>query len=137
MGMMATYIMLIFSVSVVFMLMGYHGAMWDVLTSSFMPDGTPTPISDLIINAIFQVFLDPRLLAIIVGGSITAFLLGGSNFSVMFLIPLLIIEAVMNYFILPTSLLFDASAGLLGIGVWLFLNILLMLAIIEFVRGQV
>ena len=46
-------------------------------------------------------------------------------------------DAVLNYFILPTSFLFDSTLpDFLRIGVAVFFNILLLLTMLEFIRGQ-
>ena len=136
MGMLTTYVMLIFSISAVFYLMGYHGAMFDAFSAAD-GIGSTEPISTTIMSSMFNVFTDWRLLAMIGAVSVSAWLLGGSSFSVMFFIPLLMLSAVLNYFILPTSFLFDSTLpDFLRIGVAVFFNILLLLTMLEFIRGQ-
>lgn len=88
-------------------------------------------------SSMFAIFSDWRLLAMIGAVSVSAWLLGGSSFSVMFFIPLLMLSAVLNYFVLPTSFLFDSTLpDVLRIGVAVFFNILLLLTMLEFIRGQ-
>lgn len=136
MGMLTTYVMLIFSISAVFYMMGYHGAMWDTFSSAG-GIGSTEPISSTIMSSMFAIFSDWRLLAMIGAVSVSAWLLGGSSFSVMFFIPLLMLSAVLNYFVLPTSFLFDSTLpDVLRIGVAVFFNILLLLTMLEFIRGQ-
>lgn len=78
------------------------------------------------------------LFAILLGAGVLAALLGG--FSAMYIIPALIIIAIVNLVVMPYSFLFDPSIpesvfNFLFIPLIAIFNIITVLAVIDFVRG--
>jgi hypothetical protein len=74
------------------------------------------------------------LIALAITG-LVASLLGG--FSAMFIIPLLIVSAVAVYLVLPFSFIFSmAMPDEIRIPLFVFMNIITVIAFIDFVRGS-
>lgn len=125
--------MLLFGIGIAFYFAGYQPL---ILTTLGGQVGTTTPIATTLINNLYAIFTNPLFLSALGISAVTSFVLGGGAFSVVFLIPLIMISVFANIFILPSSYLFDATLPpemVLIIGV--FFNLFLMLTILEFVRG--
>lgn len=128
----STYIFLLFGISLVFYLGGYQALMWNALSNEV---GTDQTIGESFLNSLGDIFSNPTLLAILGVSAVTSFLLGGASFSAVFIIPLFILGVLANVFIIPSTLFFDPSVGFIGTALGLFMNILLMLAIVNFMKG--
>ena len=126
-----TYMVLIFGISIGLYLMGY--------TSPFMAMfnniGQDTNIAEAILNSLLAIFTNPIFLAGLGISAVASFITGGS-YSVMYLFPIVMLVAFANYFVLPTSFILQADFPLeLKLIINTFLNLFMVLAIIEFVRG--
>lgn len=131
---MIAYIMCLFGISIAFYLAGYQPLMWDMLSETV---GTSGSIAQTIINSIYSIFTNPLFLAALGISAITSYLLSGSNFSVFFIIPLLMLVVFANIFILPSSYLFDTTLPTFVRGVIaVFFNIFMLGAILQFVGGR-
>jgi hypothetical protein len=107
--------------------------MWTALTGSV---GSTTTIGVSFISQLMSIFTNPIFLAALGLAAVTSFIVGGGNFSVFFLFPILMLAIFANMFILPSNYMFDTSLPIFAralIGV--FMNLILMLAIVNFVRG--
>lgn len=134
-----TYGMLLFGITIALWLSGVaHSPLFELMGC---PTGGSTcvanpNIADTIINALSSVFTNPALLIAIPGSIITGLILGGT-FAMMFAIPFMIGMVLINIFLLPTQLVLGTSGMPWEISLIIggFLNILLILTIVSFVRG--
>lgn len=129
-----TYLMLMLGVSIVMYFMGYTSPFVELMGQV----GTESVSWNLVINGIFAIFTNPTFLATIGIASISSLLfLGGSSQSVLFIIPIIILIAFADFFVLPTSFLLQAGVPeAFKFIANTFLNMSLMLTIIEFVTGR-
>jgi hypothetical protein len=103
--------------------------------SSYNPsDVQPIDYSVAFFKALVDAMTNPAfLLSLGVGAVASVFLQG---FSVMFLIPLLLLTIFMNLVVFPISFIFDPTLpDIIKLPITLFYNILLFMAILSFVRG--
>jgi hypothetical protein len=134
-----TYVFLLFGISIALFFAGYKPLMFSMLQCDTTQ---PTCNPDVnygynAINNLFNSLLNaPTLLGIIGVTAITGVLLGGS-FGVVYTIPIIIVVVTLsNFILLPTDFLLDVSlpweikAIMIG-----FFNLLLLLALISFIRG--
>lgn len=140
---LGAYVFLLFSISVILHFLGYQ----DVL--SYIFDMHQNGIMEIsctqeqqaegcvgIINLILEVILSPTgvLTTIGLAGLFVAALITG--FSAMYLIPLLILLAILNLLVFPFSFIFDGTMPvLISTPLILFFNFLTILTITNFVRG--
>lgn len=142
---LTTYIFILFGISIAFYFAGYQPLLFQLFQCPAA--GTPgggglaacseiqNPFSGGIINQIFALITNPAFLISIGLAAFVPFLTGG-NFSVLYVIPIAILFALSNFLILPTSFLLsvnmpvEISVILLG-----FMNLWLMLIVVEFIRG--
>lgn len=86
-------------------------------------------------NILQSIVNNPAILGVAALSIITPILIGGS-FAVMYLIPILILFAVSNFLLLPTDfLLSTAMPTEIKLIIMGFMNLLLLLTIITFIRG--
>lgn len=131
--MITNYMLILFGVSIVFYLIGYQPMMLQILGENV---GTNEPIAQDVLNKLFSIFTNEIFLSVLAVTAVSSFLLGGSNYSVAFIFPILLFSIFANIFVLPSSYLFDPTLPpLLRTFIGIFFNLFLMLAIINFVRG--
>lgn len=128
-----TYIFIILGSIIVFYLMGYEAPAVKVLTSMSEDGGNPW---QTVINELGRVLTDPAFLGTLGLVGFTTLILSPNNYSVGFIIPILFLIVLSNIFVLPTSFITDAQLpGEIKTLALLYLNGLLTLGAIEFVRG--
>lgn len=128
----STYMFLLFGIGLVFYLGGYQPLIWTALTDEV---GSDQGIGEAFLNSLGDIFSNPTLLAILGVAAISSFLIGGAQFSAVFIIPLFILGVFANIFIIPSAFFFDNSLGFIGTALGLFMNLLLMLAMVNFMKG--
>jgi len=146
MAMLSNYILLMFAISIVFFLAGYQPILVAIMTN--------TVTGQSFINALLSIF-NPfttfgMLFYAAIGISIvTSFLGSGGNFSVFFVIPIIMLAVVMQLLVMPLSYLLACDPNLIDCSTYIplsptspmgmiitgFFYLLMMLAIFEFVRG--
>lgn len=129
-----TYLMIVFGISIALYLVGY--------TSPFVKMMGEVGIENVtfnsVINGIWAIFSNPVFLASLGIAAIGSLLLiGGSGQSTLFIVPIIILMAFANYFILPTGeILASNLPTIIKFITNTFLNLFLMSTIIEFVAGR-
>lgn len=130
------YIFILFGIALVFNLGfsggGYQALMWNALAGEV---GTDRGIGEAFINSLGDIFSNPTLLAILGVSAVASFLLGGASFSAVYIIPLFILGVLANVFVIPSAFFFDNSLGFIGTVLGLIMNLWLMLAIVNFMKG--
>lgn len=151
-GSLGMYILLIFSIGIVVFLMGDGGGMLNSMASASLSNVSlinssssnentvlsSPDIGQLMINAIMSVFTNPIYLTAIGTAAVVGFIIGGSSFAIFFIVPAIMISIISRIFINPTSYLYALTSGIPYPGnliVILFFMIMLILAIISFVKG--
>jgi len=130
---LSTYIMILFSVSLFFYLVDYQPIAFETILSSI--GNEPLTIRGLI-NLFFSIFQNEAFLLVLAGSLVTAFLLGGSNFSLVYLVPIFLLLMVTNIFVFPTSFLFDSAIPfLMRVIIGMLFNVFLLLVVVEFIKG--
>jgi hypothetical protein len=126
------YVLLIFGISLSLYLLGYPSVFLALISQV----GSEQPITSTLFTSLIAVFTNPVFLIGAAFAGITGFLTGGGNFSVIYMIPLLMLIAIANVFVLPTAYLLQMDMNpIIQLIINGFMNTLLMLTIIEFVRG--
>ena len=135
---LTTYVFLLFGISVALYLAGFHGALFTMMNcSSTATSCTPQALGWGILGQIMTAIMSNPIMSIVgaAGLLITGYLLGG-NFIVLYVVPIILLETVANFILLPTDFIFSQSfppeISLIILG---FMNILLLLTIITFIRG--
>ena len=124
------YAFLVFGISIALYMIGYTSPFFEVMANS---DGN---IASDLLNQFILIFTNPTFLALLGVSAVASYFTGGSNFSVTFLIPMLLIMVMMNFFFLPINFIFDMAMNpLLKVIIGGFLNLLLAFAMLEFIRG--
>lgn len=128
----AAYIILMFSITTSLYFLGYQPialqyiGMGSTPTKIACPTGDPTCTdTTVIIGAMFAVLiLAAGLLTLITG------------FSAIYVIPIFILLAILNFFILPLNFLVTVQEPLIKYPILGLLNILTVLAVTNFIRGN-
>lgn len=129
----STYMFLLFGVAIAFYLGGYQPLVFQSFDDEIGSDQT---LGESFINSLGAIFTDPTLLAVLGITAVSSFVLGGSQFSAVFIIPVFMLTVFANMFILPSTFFFDPSLPFfIKAVIGLFMNMLLMLAIVNFVKG--
>jgi hypothetical protein len=143
------YVFLLFGITMILYLFGYTSPFvhmisgvgvnvtYDAATASSHV-ATDTNYVNTLQNSLASVFMNPIFLGLVGVSAVAAYITGGGGGnSIYFLAPLFIITMLMaNYFVLPVDFINQANMDpLIAIFVLGFLNILLALSIVEFVRG--
>lgn len=124
------YTILLFSIAVVLYYMGY-GPIVDIFNQR---GGSPISIScpsDNLFCSDTTVIFGAIIFVILSAGAFVALI---SGFSSMYVVPLLILMAVLNFVIFPFNFIMSAPSEL-SIPVIVLMNVLTVLAVINFVRG--
>ena len=142
MAMLSNYILLMFAISIVFFLAGYQPILVAIMTN--------TVTGQNFINALLSIFNPFTTFGMLFYAAIgirivTSFLGSGGNFSVFFVIPIIMLAVVMQLLVMPLSYLLACDPNLIdcplsptspmGMIITGFFYLLMMLAIFEFVRG--
>lgn len=139
---LGAYIFLIFSISLVLYFMGYTS----VLLELFGNQGSK-PIVLLcseaevgegcsgLINNMINAILNPTGMLAVVGLIVAVALITG--FSAMYLIPLLLLIAILDFVVFPFSFILDPATlpPEFGIPIIVLFNLLTVMAITNFIRG--
>lgn len=134
-----TYVFLLFGVTIALWLAGFQSPLFALMGCPDVPGTSCATNPDLVttvVNSIVSSLSNPSVLIAIPIAIITSLVLGGS-FALMFVIPLLIGMVLINMFLFPTQLVLGMG-GMpweLNLIIGGFLNLLLVLTIISFVRG--
>jgi hypothetical protein len=130
MGLLKVYVMLLFGISIGLYLSGYTSPLLQIATT------TNADISVALLNSFLGIFTNVTFLAILGATAVASYLTSGGNMSITYLFPIFLIMALMNFFILPTSFILalelDPFIKILVAG---FLNLMLGLAMVEFIRS--
>ena len=135
---LVTYAMLLFGISIAFFFIGSAPPMFAAVGCDTTLD-TCTPSDTLgteFLNSIIDMILNNPMTALLGAVAIVTAVLIGGSFVVIYLIPALLLMVAANFFLLPTSFLFtDALPFEIRVIVLGFLNLMLIMTIITFVRG--
>ena len=131
------YIFLLFGISIALFFAGYQPLLFNILQCT--PTGaTCVPTTNFaqgVINSLTTLLANPGFL-LGVGLSVIVGMVIGGGFSVYYIIPIIILSVLSNFLILPTDFLlttgmpWQISMVILG-----FMNLMLLLTAIEFIRG--
>lgn len=138
----SAYIVFMTCITIVLYLMGFRGmGLTDAL-------GQPLTVDNIIPNLVSNFFSNigggiVQLVASLIGGTIIAAL---SGFSAIYIVPLAMIMFALNYFVIPTSFIYSGTCAVgvqcvslipepLKLPLFLLLNVLLVLSILDFSRG--
>jgi hypothetical protein len=131
------YIFLLFGISISLFFVGYKPLLFSMLQCS-TASATCVPTANFaqgIINSLLSLLTNPGFLLGAGVALFVPFLIGGS-FSVYYVIPILMISVLGNFLLLPTDFILQttlpAEIQMIMLG---FMNLLLLLTVIEFVRG--
>lgn len=136
----STYIALIFGITIAFMLIGYatNTDQYQTGITVLQQYGLfSSEFGSKILQLFIAALTNPANWALIGGAFLITFATGG-GFSVMYLIPLLILIPLINVFVLPANLFTSVPGGIpdllnqIILGVF---NILLFMLILTFIRG--
>lgn len=141
---LASYVLLLFSISLMFYFMGYQAPLTGLLLNG--QNGQPVSAQG-VINVIAQNIFNPAFVASVILITIGVGLLTG--FSAVYLIPALLLSVILNMVVLPNSSLYtDAcmsaaneagsaicSQAQFSLPITILLNLLLLLTIAEYIRG--
>lgn len=132
MGLLKIYVLLLFGISAILYMFGYSPPLLYFWNATSTSGGAAVSL----MSSFIAIFFNPSFLAIAGVSSVAAYLSGGGNFSVIYIIPIFLAVAMLNYFVMPTSFILTLDLDpLISMIVLGFLNILMVLAIMEFVRG--
>ena len=150
-----TYIMLMFSISIVFYFLGYQSPLLMVLTNQGCTQaqidaaeiaGTSlscsiTPASFLTVlasNMTIDNMTSDNAIAALLAIAVTGAAVLLSGFGAIYIIPLMMLLAFMNYVVFPISFIFDPLLpAIIKYPLIVFFNLLMILSIISFTRGSV
>lgn len=126
------YVLLLFGITVGLYMVGYTSPFLNIASGSILE----TDVATALLQAFFEVFTNPIFLSLLGVSAIASFVASGGNFSVTYLIPMLLLQAMLNFFILPTSFILAMEIDpMMKLIIGGFLNIFLAMAMIEFIRG--
>lgn len=124
------YVFFIFGISITLYFLGYTSPFLAVVSAT---DGT---MAQNLLNAMIGIFTNPVFLAIIGVSTVTGIFSFGRDFTASFLIPMLLLQVMLNFFVLPTNFITDMSMNpILQLLIGAFLNMMLAMAMLEFVRS--
>lgn len=128
------YVILMFAIALVFYLMGYQPVLFYV----FQNQGSGFMNAQDVLMSFARMFTSEQgltyLLALAVVG-VVATLTG--SFAALYIIPLLMLVAILNFLIFPFSFVFDpALPEIIKVPVVVFFNLITILALSTFIRGQ-
>jgi hypothetical protein len=131
MSKIAVYVFLLFGISLALYLLGFTSPAME----AFITATSGGEVASGLLNAMLGVFTRPELLALMGLSAVVAFL-GAGNDVISFAFPIFMLITFANFFILPTSFILSASmdpfSKIVVVG---FLNLLLGLSVMEFVRS--
>lgn len=133
-----TYVMILFGISIAMFFIGYKPLLFGLLqcpTGAVICDPNQNYGYDVLNNILQSIVSNPAIVGVAGLSILTSVLLGGS-FAVMYLIPILILFAVSNFLLLPTDFLLSTAMPMeIKIIILGFMNLMLLLTIITFIRG--
>jgi hypothetical protein len=132
MSKIAVYVFLLFGISLALYLFGFTSPAME----AFITATGEGEVASGLMNAMLAIFTRPEFLALIGAAAVVAFVSGSSGDMIAYAFPIFMLIVFANFFILPTSFILSASIDSFSkIVVAGFLNLLLGLAIMEFVRS--
>lgn len=145
-----TYIMLMFSISIVFYFLGYTSPLMMVLNNQGCTQAqidaaaiAGTSLSCSITPSSFLTVLASNMtsdnaIAALLGIAVIGAAVLLSGFGAIYIIPLMMLLAFMNYVVFPISFIFDPLLpAIIKYPLIVFFNLLMILSIISFTRGSV
>ena len=130
MSSITTYVMLVFGISVFLYLVGYTSPFM-----TFVQNASNGDVFTSLLNSFINIFTNPIFLTSLGLSAVASFITGG-NYNVVYLFPILMLVVLANYFVLPTSFLNATEIpSQLKLIISTFLNLFLVLSVVEFVRG--
>jgi len=133
MNLLVTYVFLIFGISASLYFFGFTSPLLLGLEAVTSGGEIGTTLLDSFIN----IFFNPIFLSIIGVTAVASYLTSGAGNSITYVIPIFMLLLILNLFILPTSYILSAEmTPIIKLFVSGFLNLLLGLAITEFIRGS-
>lgn len=127
---LTTYVYLILGMSIALYLAGYAPP-FVALMQNFNQEN----IAQVLINSFLAIFTNPIFLISLGIAGISSFVSAG-NFSIMYIFPILMIVALLNFFVIPTSFLLQADLpDAFKLIASTFINVTMSLAIVNFIRG--
>ena len=141
---LSTYLALLFSISLVFFLMGFPSVAQQVEANGGNPltimgvGNSSDVVNDIRNNSGSS---EGSIMGVIFGATvfmavgILSFILG---FSAIYIIPLLILIGMLNYFVFPIGMIFSSAQipEVLSVSILFFYNFITVMAIVTFVRGN-
>ena len=116
---------------IVFYLMGYEAPAIAILSGLSGSESW-----EYVINSLFKIFTDPVFLGAIGFTAFTTLITSSGNYAVHYIVPIMLLVILANVFFLPTSFIMDAELPVeIKTIAMVYLNSLLMLGAVEFVRG--
>ena len=149
-GSITVYAMVVFGIVVSLYFMGYTSPLLNSLSQQEVIQGdngtnytittnaNPSAVANNLINAIINILLTPKYLgALLVVGLVSFFTAGGTRYGITFIAPALILLVVMNVIVMPIDFIYDsAMPEPIKIFIFSFMNLFLMLSIVEFIGGR-
>lgn len=142
---LGAYVLMLFSMSLVFFLMGYDPLLLSSANSysqsmnnTYTAQGGSTLTEGGVIGAMAGVTLEPNIaIATIIGALVAAYAASlVMGFSAIYIIPMAILIGILNLLIFPISFIVDPSVPqIISIPAVVLMNIFLILSILSFVRG--
>jgi hypothetical protein len=145
-----TYIMLLFSITIVFYFLGYQSPLMQVLTNQGCTQAqidaaalAGTSLNCSITPASFLTVLASNMtsdnaIAALLGIAVIGAAVLLSGFGAIYIIPLMMLLAFMNYVVFPISFIFDPLLpAIIKYPLIVFFNLLMILSIVSFTRGNV
>jgi len=135
----AAYVILLFSISA----MAYFFGFPSILLYLYENNGSGNLDMTSFINSMADTILNPEngTATLLLGGIILASTLAtflGGGYLAVYLVPMLILMAVLNLVVFPLSFIFDAALPLeFKVLISGFFNVLTVLAAVGFIRGNV
>jgi hypothetical protein len=137
---LSTYVFLLFGISVAFYFLGSTPLLFSTLgCSTAGPSASCEAGKDVgytVITNIINAIKGNPVTTGLIGITIISSLLLGGTFIVVYVVPILILIAVADFFLLPTDFIFsDALPIEIRIVVFGFMNLMLVMTIVGFIRG--
>lgn len=131
------YVFLLFGISIALYFVGYKPLLFSILqcdtaATVCVPS---TNFATQVLNTFLQLFSNPFFFVGTALAIFVPFVVGGS-FNVYYLIPFILLTALSNFLILPSDFLIQTALPVeIKMIVLGFLNLLLLLTAIQFIRG--
>lgn len=136
---LTTYAFILFGISVAFFFLGAKPMMLSSLGCDTTEQTQCTSSQDIgytVITDIINVLKENPIATGLIGATIISSLLLGGTFIVMYVVPILILVALSNFFLLPVDFIYsNAMPFEIRVIIFGFINLMLVLTIVGFIRG--